>query len=185
MENIQKMITILISVALFLMQIPVFAYGEVSGLVVPVRFRYQVYGNDLQVGDGIPLEVVDNVYTGGNLIFRQGGGGFAKVSRVSKAGILGRSGTIEINSGEITDVQRNKHLISITSSSKGRGSLGPVILTLLSSGIAVEVVPDLLFNGVASTLFGTGLALAPVYFIMKKGKEAKLSPGKVIFAHVN
>ena len=155
-----------------------------SNLVVPVRFRYQVHGDDLEAGDGLSLEVVDNVYVGNSLVFRQGGGGVARVSAVKRAGFLGRGGNIEINSGELTDIYGTKHLISLTSNTKGKGSLGPVVLTLLSSGLAVALVPDLLFDNVESTLFGAGLALAPIHFAMKHGKEAKVSDGKVMFARI-
>lgn len=183
-NKIQKMIIGVLAGILLMVQVPVCAFEEVGGLVVPVRFRYPVHGNDLEVGDGIPLEVVDNVYVGSNLIFKQGGGGVAKVSDIKRAGLLSRGGTVEINSGEITDVYGNKHLISLISSSKGSGNLGPLVLTLLSSGLAVAVVPDLLFNNLESTLFGAGLALAPIHFAMKKGKEAKVSDGKVMFARI-
>jgi len=183
-NKIQKMIIGTLAGILLIVQVPVYAFEEVSGLVVPVRFRYQVHGDDLQIGDGVSLEVVDNVYVGNNLVFKQGGAGVAKVSDIKRAGFLGRSGTIEINSGEITDIDGNKHLISLTSGSKGSGSLGPLVLTLLSSGLAVAVVPDLLFNNLESTLFGAGLALAPIHFAVKKGKEAKVSNGKVMFARI-
>ena len=153
-------------------------------LIVPVRFKYQVHGNELEAGDGVPLEIVENVYVGNDLVFRQGSGGIAKVSNIKRAGLLGRSGTIEINSGEITDMYGGRHLISFMYSSKGSGKLGPLVLTLLSSGLAIAVVPDLLFNNLESTLFGTGLALAPIHFVTKKGKEAKVSDGKVMYARI-
>jgi len=155
-----------------------------ANLVVPVRFRYKVEGDELEAGDGIALEIVENIYVGNSLVFRQGDGGTAKVSSIKKSGIFGRGGSIEINSGDITDIYGRRHLISLTSSTKGSGTLGPVVLTLLTSGIAVAAVPELLFDSFESTLFGAGLALAPVHFAMKKGKEAKVSNGKVMYARV-
>ena len=190
-----KGLLILLSLSL---QSPVLAYGYhkpiqqaihkeqiniPNGLTIPIRFKYELQGDNLQAGDALAIEVIHDIYTNGILLFKTESTGYAKISSFKKSSFLGRGGKITINSGELIDIYGNKHFISFNQSTQGSSSVGPLVLTLLTSSIAVAAVPEILKKPKPSNvLFAAGLALSPLYFSSGKGKEANVQTGKVILA---
>ena len=186
-NKIQKMVIGILVGILLVVQVPVLAYEEGSGVVVPVRFKYEVSSDSLQEGDAIPLEVVENVYLNGMLLFKEYNSGIAYVSSYKKSAFLGQGGKIEINSGYINDVNGTRHNITLSFNAKGRGSLAPLVLSLATAGLAVGI-----WQGIGSIkaksvpiLLGSAATLGAVGLASMTGKEAMLSSGKVIFAHLN
>ncbi len=180
-----KLQTILVVLFLFV-QFPVFAQ-ESRGLTVPVRFRYEVSSDELEVGDGIPLEIAENVYIGEKLLFKEFSPGFAYVSSFKKSASFGRGGSIEIRTGYVADINGKRRNITLSSNAKGKGSLTPIILTLGSAALSYGIW-DLTFDGnvgVPSVLAATAFTLLPVRTAQMRGKEARLSPSKIVFAYVD
>ncbi len=187
-DKIQKMVIGLLMGVILVVQLPVFAYGEEGGgLVIPIRFKYEVSSDSLQQGDAIPLEIVENVYLNGMILFKEYDSGIAYVNSYKKSSFLGRGGKIEITSGYINDLNGIRHSITLSSSTKGRGSLAPLVLSLATAGLAVGI-----WQGIGSVstktvpiLLGSAATLGTIGLASMAGKEAVLSSGKVIFAHVN
>ena len=186
-NKIQKMVIGILVGMLLVVQVPVFAYEEGSGLLVPVRFKYDVSSDSLQEGDAVPLEVVENVYLNGAVLFKEYSSGIAYVNSYKKSAFLGRGGKIEITSGYLNDVNGKRHSITLSSSAKGRGSLAPLILSLATAGLGVGI-----WQGIGSLkaksvpiLLGSAATLGAIGLASMTGKEAVLSSGKVIFVHVN
>lgn len=186
-NKIQKMVIGMLVSVLLLLQVPVFAYGEGSGLVVPVRFKYEVGSDSLQEGDAVPLEIIENVYSNNMLLFKENTSGIAYVSSFKKSSFLGQGGKIEVTLGYINDVNGIKRNITLSSSAKGRGSLAPLVLSLATAGLGVGIWQGI--GGIKAKsvpiLLGSAASLGAIGLASMTGKEAKLSPGKVIFAHVN
>ena len=181
-----KIIRLLIIFVLFTNCFPANAQ-EVYGLSVPVRFRYEVSSSDLEQGDGIPIEITENVYQGDKILFKEYSSGIAYVSSFKGSASFGRGGNIEIRNGYLTDVNGKKHNILLSSNAKGRGSLTPIILTLGSAALSYGVW-DLVLDGsigVPSILAASALTLLPVRTAQMRGSEAKLSPAKIVFAYVS
>ena len=186
-KNIEKMVIGVLVGILLLVQVPVFAYEEGGRLLVPVRFKYEVSSDSLQEGDAVPLEVVENVYLDSMVLFKEYSSGIAYVNSYKKSAFLGRGGKIEITSGYLNDVNGARHSITLSSSAKGRGSLAPLVLSLATAGLGVGI-----WQGIGSVkaksvpiLLGSAATLGAIGLASMTGKEAVLSSGKVIFAHVN
>lgn len=188
MKNInQKITTIILLIAICFIQIPVQAINEVSGLVVPIRFKYEVSSDSIEEGDAIPIEVVENVYLNNMILFRENGSGIAYVTSFKKSSFLGQGGKIEIRTGYLQDINGRRHNIILSSNAKGRGSLAPLVLSLATAGLAVNIWDAFSGTGnkASSILYGSAASLGALGLATMTGKEAKLSPGKVIFAHVD
>jgi len=152
---------------------------------VPVRFLQNVETSDLELGDAIPLEITQDVYVNGVKLFAQGSGGIAYIDDFKPARCLGRGGYIRLSHGELQDIHGKKHEIAISSSAKGDFKYKSAAGALIGGSMAFNVSKEVLAAGSASgIIFGLGFILIPIAFLMSKGKEAKLSKGKIMFARI-
>jgi hypothetical protein len=154
--------------------------------VIPVRFLEDVDGSGIEDGNAIPLEITEDTYVNGKLLFKQGGAGYAEVSSIKHAGFLGRGGKITIRTGRLIDINGKSHNITLSAKANGDERLSAVSGTFIASGLGYEIAKEGLISGSASgILVGLGVGFIPVAFFLRKGNEARLSSGKIMFARLS
>lgn len=181
---IKKSVLIVLVICMFI-NTNAFAYSETDGLIVPVRFKYEVKSSDLEEGNALALEVIENVYSSGMILFREYSSGVAYVDSYKKSSFLGQGGKIEVRAGYLIDVNGIRRNIIISSTSKGRGSLAPLALSLATAGLAVGIWQNIGHAKTIPILLGSAATVGTLGLASMVGEEAVISPGKIMFAHVN
>lgn len=151
------------------------------GQTVAVKFAHNVTTQGLENGTGIALEIMHDIFdANGNKIFAQGGSGYAYVDNLKKSSFLGRGAKLNITRGVLIDVQGRAHDIALSANAKGDMRLSSAAGALMGGASAFEA-----WEGVGTAtgaIFATGLTLVPIAFLMRKGNEATLPRGMVVFA---
>lgn len=130
-----------------------------KGLIIPISFKQEVKSKNYDAGDMAAIKVVDNVYVDGELIFKKGNTGFARIVKSKNQRFFARTGIIEINDGEINDKFGNPHNIEIKIKKTGK----PVT----DSGTVVTIKKkDWPFT----------------FFNVNKGKDVRISSGAIYHA---
>lgn len=166
---------------------PVLAVEEqgLSSLNIPVRFQYDIDTEGLEEGNAVPLEITQDIYLNGEKTFNQGGAGFAYIDELKRARFFGRGGKIRINRGELVDINGRSHGIYLSATAKGNYKFSSPAGAVMGGATAFSWAESGIKSGTAvGTIFGLGSVLIPVAFLMKKGNEAKLSRGKIMFARI-
>ncbi|MEY3370442.1 MAG: hypothetical protein RLZZ361_1112 [Cyanobacteriota bacterium] len=157
-----------------------------NDLLIPVRFLVDIDGKGIEKGNAIPLEITQDIYMDGKLLFKQGGAGYAEIAEIKHAGFLGRGGKILIRSGKLTDIRGQTHNITLSANAIGDRKLSSVSGTLIGGGLGYEIAKEGLISGTASgVLIGLGVGVIPLAYFLRKGQEAKLSCGKIMFARLS
>lgn len=183
-----KRITIVTLIIMTLVQAfaPAVQAESVSDLAIPVRFLEDIDTRGLEEGNAIPLEITQDIYLDGKLLFKQGGAGYAEIAELSRAGFLGRGAKITIRSGIITDIKGQNHKISLSANSSGDHRLSAISGTLGTAGLAYDIARLGFTSGEASgVLLALGVGIVPLAFLFRRGNEAKLSSGKIMFARLS
>lgn len=158
---------------------------DIASLVIPVRFQYNVDTESLEEGNAIPLEVTQDVFQNGKKLFNQGGSGFAVIDELKKARSFGRGGKIKITQGQLIDINGKTHQILLSSNAKGNYKVSSPAGVLIGASTAYNIAEAAFTAGsVTGSIFGVGVLLIPVAFFFKKGQEAKLAKGKIMFARI-
>lgn len=158
---------------------------DLSSLNIPVKFQYDIDTEGLEEGNAVPLEITQDIYLNGKKIFSQGGAGFAYIDELKKARFFGRGGKIRITHGELVDINGKSHSIYLMANAKGNYKFSSPAGAVMGGATAFSWAKEGVSSGTAvGTLFGLGSVLIPVAFAMKKGNEAKLSRGKIMFARI-
>lgn len=156
-----------------------------AGLTIPVRFQFDIDTQGLEEGNALPIVVTEDVYYQGIKIFEKNNSGVAFISELKSARMFGRGGKIRVTNGEITDLNGVKHQIVLTASAGGSYKLSSPAGVLMGASTAYKFAQTAILVGSATgIIFSGGLLLVPLAFLMKKGNEAKLSKGKIMFAQV-
>lgn len=158
------------------------AYPE--GADIPVRFLYDISTKDINEGDALPLEIVQDVYINGKKVFAQGSRGFAYIDELKKARWFGRSGKLRISRGQLLDVNGKQHNVFLSSSAKGDFKIGASAGALIGGAVAADGWINGIGSSATGAVLGAGLTLIPIAFLLSKGKEATISRGKVMFARL-
>ena len=154
-------------------------------LAIPVRFLEEIDTRSIEKGNAIPLEITQDIYVDGKILFKQGGAGYAEVAEIKHAGFFGRAGKISINSGKLTDIKGVSHNISLSSNASGDHRLSAIGGSLATAGIAYELAEAAILGQEATgIIFALGFAFLPIAFLFRRGNEAKLSNGKIMFARL-
>jgi len=153
---------------------------------IPVRFIEDVNTRELEEGNAIPLEITQDIYINGKLLFKQGGAGYAEIAEFRRAGFLGRGGKLIIRSGIITDIKGQNHKISLSANSNGDYRISAISATLGTAGLAYEIAKlGFTSNETSGFLIALGAGIVPLAFLFRRGNEAKLSSGKIMFARLS
>ena len=180
----------IINIALIIMvltqvSIPAVQAESKSDLVIPVRFLEDVDTKGIEEGNAIPLEITQDIYVDGKLLFKQGGAGYAEIAELRRAGFLGRGGKITIRNGKLSDIKGVSHNISLSANSSGDHKASALGGGIAGAGLAYDVAHTAIILGQASTiLIGVGFIFLPIAFLFRRGNEAKLSNGKIMFARL-
>ena len=159
--------------------------NNISNLVIPVRFQYNVDTEGLEEGNAIPLEITQDVYQDGKKLFNQGGAGYAIIDELKRARSFGRGGKIKITQGQLVDLTGKTHQIILSANSKGDYRISSPAGVLIGASTAYNIA-DAGFSAGSATgsILGIGALLIPVAYFFRKGQEAKLAKGKIMFAHI-
>jgi hypothetical protein len=158
---------------------------NLSELVIPIRFKYDIDTEGLEQGNAIPLEITQDVYINGKKLFNENGSGYATIDEFKKAGFFGRGGKIKITQGQLTDINGKSHKVILNANSKGDYKISSPAGALTSAGLAYEIAEAGIYSATATgAILGVGVILIPVAYLFRKGSEAKLASGKIMFAHV-
>jgi sulfite reductase beta subunit-like hemoprotein len=157
-----------------------------TDLVIPVRFVEDTDGSGIEDGNAIPLEITQDIYVDGKLPFKQGGAGYAEIADIKHASFLGRGGKITIRTGRLIDIKRQSHDITLSANASGDQRLSAVSGTLIGSSLGYELAREGILTGTATgALFAVGVGIIPIAYFMRKGQEARLSCGKIMFARLS
>jgi hypothetical protein len=183
-----KRITIVTLIIMTLVQAfaPAAQAESISNLAIPVRFLEDIDGSAIEEGNAIPLEVTQDIYLDGKLLFKQGGAGYAEIADIKHAGLLGRGGKITIRKGKLIDVKGQSHNITLSANATGDQKLSAGAGTLIGGSLGYELARFGILSGTATgVLFALGVGIIPIAFLKRKGNEARLSSGKIMFAHIS
>lgn len=131
-----------------------------SGTSIPVTVKTEYTSKNVEAGQRINAIIDDNVKIDGVIVFKKGDNATLNISNVKKAYFVGLPGYMEIFEGSVTDINGEKHPIYINQEIKGEEKNWPKVLTGLGV-VTVVLIPLALFG-------------------LVKGKEAKISPEKVM-----
>lgn len=176
----------LIIVRSVIMAAPVKAETIASNTIVepiPVRFQYDISTKDINEGEALPLEVVNDVYINGQKLFAQGNAGYAYIDELKHGRMLGRGGQLSISRGQLVDVNGKTHQVILSTSSKGNLRLSSASGALLMGATATDAIIN--SSSTVGTLLGVGLGVGALGYLLRKGDEATISRGKVMFAHLS
>lgn len=181
MNKISKLgIVVAIILRSVLFALPVSAELINSPQVIPVRFLADVSTKDIEPGNAIPLQIVQDIYNGEQKVFAQGGAGYAYIDNLEPSKSLGRGAKLSISRGVLIDINGRSHQIELNANAKGDGRLMPVAGGLMAGASSLDVANNV--GSATGIIFAVGAILSTIAVFRSKGKEATLSSGKVMFA---
>jgi len=133
-----------------------------SGLTIPIVFTNQVNSKNVRKGDTLPIIINQDVVIDGIVIFKKGSQGVAFIEDSKTARTFGRPGSIDIETGKLTDVYGNEHTVGLSSHSVGNSCTSAIILPIISAVILWPLV----------------------FFAFKKGDEVSIPAGKIFNAFI-
>ncbi len=147
---------------------------------IPVRFLSDVSTKDIEPGNAIPLQIVQDIYNGEQKLFAQGGAGYAYIDNLEAARSLGRGAKLSISRGVLVDINGKSHEVQLSANAKGDGRLMPVAGGLMAGVSSLELASNV--GSATGIIFAVGAILSTIAVFRTKGREATLSSGKVMFA---
>ncbi len=130
-----KKIIILILVIIFISILPITVAEEInvhSGIKIPLRVERNQTSKNLKSGTKITLEVANDIYQDGILIFKKGNKAALNITEAKKAGFLGHAGKFVIIDGEVYDNLGNIHQLSFNQTYIGEEKTYPKVLLTTS-----------------------------------------------------
>lgn len=131
-----------------------------SDLAIPVSFSEPVTSNKISSGDSIPVVINKDIYVKDILAFKRGTDGVVYIDSSKKGGRWGSAGKIKITRGKLTDAFGTQHDVKISEKEKGDGKPSAKILPVIGAVVFLPLV-----------LFG-----------LRKGDQAVIPAGKIIYA---
>lgn len=157
--------------------------ANIIGQTIPVKFAQNVTTKGLENGTGIAIEIVHDIFDAdNNKVFAQGGTGYVHVENLKKSRFLGRGAKLDINRGVLIDMQGRSHNIALSANAQGDIKLSSAAGTLIGGATAFESLANI--SSATGAIFGVGLTLIPIAYFLRKGNEATLPKGMVLFATV-
>jgi hypothetical protein len=87
---------------------------------IPITLNYNLNSNNVKAGDMIGISVNETVTINGTTIFKPGASGVLYIAKtISSAPYYGRPGHLIITNGYVTDIDGNRHPITVSISQKG------------------------------------------------------------------
>lgn len=173
-------IVMMILIRSILFSAPVNAESLNNVQTIPVRFLSDVSTKDIEPGNAIPLQIVQDIYNGEEKIFAQGGAGYAYIDNLEAAKSMGRGAKLSISRGVLIDIKGKSHEVQLNANAQGDGRLMPVAGGLMAGASSLDLASNV--GSATGIIFAVGAILSTIAVFRSKGKEATLSSGKVMFA---
>jgi len=149
---------------------PVFARMNISnGTVIEVESVVPVSSGRAVVGSQITFVVAKRVFIDKVLVIERGAVANGRVTKVKKAGVLGRAGMLAWEMDSVTAVDGTRIPLKLTGEQKGNNKAA-----LMAGGAAATAALIFPYSSPVALIWG-----------LKKGDEAVLRGSKVFFAAVN